>query len=70
LRFPLWMQAFIVLVIAAVLALVVTNVVDNWTDWIVLGGIVVAVVGTAIAINNRQYPTRKRAFKRDSSSKW
>ena len=69
-RFPLWMQALIVLVIAVVLALVVVGVVDNWTDWIVLGGIVVAVVGTMIAVNNRQYPTKKRTFTRDSSSKW
>jgi formate hydrogenlyase subunit 3/multisubunit Na+/H+ antiporter MnhD subunit len=70
LRFPLWMQALIVLLIAVVLALVVVGVVDNWTDWIVLGGIVTAVVGTMIAVNNRQYPTKKRTFTRDSSSKW
>ena len=59
-----------VLLIAAGLALVVTDVVDNWSDWVVLGAIIVAVVGTAIAINNRQYPTKKRTFTRDSSSKW
>ena len=69
-RFPLWMQAFVVLLIAVVLVLAVTNVVDNWSDWVVLGAIVVAAFGMAIAINNRQYPTKKRAFTRDSSSKW
>jgi undecaprenyl pyrophosphate phosphatase UppP len=70
LRFPLWMQAFLVLVLAAVLALAVTNVVDNWSDWVVLGVIVLTVVGVAIAVNNRRYPTKKRTFTRDSSSKW
>jgi p-aminobenzoyl-glutamate transporter AbgT len=64
------MQAFLVLVLAAVLALAVTNVVDNWSDWVVLGVIVLTVVGVAIAVNNRRYPTKKRTFTRDSSSKW
>ena len=70
LRFPLWMQALLVVLLAVVLALVVTSVVDGWADWVVLGGIVVAVVGMMIAVNSRQYPTRKRAFTRDSDSKW
>lgn len=53
-----------------VLAVIVTSVVDGWADWVVLGGILVAVVGTAIAVNNRRYPTRKRTFTKDSDSKW
>jgi hypothetical protein len=64
------MQALVVLLIAVALALVVTSVVDNWSDWVVLGGIIVAVIGTMIAVNNRRYPTKKRTFTRDSSSKW
>jgi hypothetical protein len=70
LRFPVWMQASFVVILAVVLALAVTSVVDNWTDWIVLGGIVVAVVGLMIALNNRRYPTKKRAFTRDTDSRW
>jgi hypothetical protein len=70
LRFPFWMQALLVLVLAVMLALVVVGVVDNWSDWVVLGGILVAVVGVMIAVSNRQYPTKKRTFTRDSSSKW
>jgi uncharacterized membrane protein len=70
LRLPFWMQALLVLVLAVMLALVVVGVVDNWSDWVVLGGIFAAVIGTMIAVNNRQYPTKKRAFTRDSSSKW
>ena len=44
--------------------------VDGWEDWVVLGGILVAVIGVAIAVNNRRYPTRKRTFTKDSDSKW
>ena len=44
--------------------------VDGWADWVVLGGIVVAVIGMMVAVNRRQYPTRKRSFTKDSDSKW
>ena len=50
--------------------LAVTSVVDGWADWVVLGGILVAVFGMMIAVNNRRYPTRKRSFTKDSDSKW
>ena len=70
LRFPLWMQALLVVVLAVVLAVAVLSVVDGAADWIVLGGIVVAVIGTMIAVNNRRYPTRKRSFTKDADSKW
>jgi hypothetical protein len=70
LRFPIWMQALMMLLVAAVVVLGVTSVVDGWEDWVVLGGIVAAVVGTMIAVNNRRYPTKKRAFTKDSQSKW
>ena len=69
-RFPLWMQALLVIMLAVVLALAVTSVVSDWSDWVVLGGIVLAVIGMMIAVNRRQYPTGKRSFKRDSSSRW
>ena len=44
--------------------------VDGWADWVVLGGIIVAVIGMTVAVNRRQYPTRKRSFTKDSDSKW
>ena len=69
-RFPVWMQAVVVVVLAVVLAVAVTSVVEGWADWVVLGGILVAVIGMMIAVNNRQYPTRKRTFTKDSRSKW
>jgi hypothetical protein len=70
LRFTLWMQALLVLLVAAVVVLGVTSVVDGWEDWVVLGGIIAAVVGTMVAVNNRRYPTQKRTFTKDSDSKW
>ncbi len=69
-RFPLWMQALLVVMLAVVLALAVTDVVSDWSDWVVLGGIFAAVIGTMIAVNRRQYPTGKRSFTRDDSSRW
>jgi membrane protein YdbS with pleckstrin-like domain len=70
LRFPVWMQALVVILLAAVLAVAVVTVVDGWADWVVLGGILVAVFGMMVAVNRRQYPTRKRSFTKDSDSKW
>ena len=69
-RFPLWMQALLVVLLTIVLAIVVIEVVNGWAGWVVFGGIIVAVIGTMIAVNRRQYPTGKRSFSRDSSSRW
>ena len=71
LRFPAWLQALVVLsVVGLIVVLGVTSVVDGWEDWVVLGGIIVAVSGVAVAVNSRRYPTRKRTFTKDSDSKW
>ena len=56
-------------VIAAVVA-VATDVADDWSDWVVLGVVCLAVLGTAVAVHHRQYPTRKRALRRDPDSRW
>ena len=69
-RFPLWMQALGVILIAAVLVLSITQVVDNWSDWVVLGVIVVTTIAVAFAVYNRQYPTKRRSITRDSKSNW
>ena len=69
-RFPVWMQALLVVLLAAVLAVAVVTVVDGWADWVVLGGILLAVIGMMVAVNRRQYPTRKRSCPKDSDSKW
>jgi Flp pilus assembly protein TadB len=65
-------QTLIFLAIVAGLVVVVVTVSTGWADWIVLGVIVCAVLGAAVAAWNRQYPyaTKKRRFTRDSDSKW
>jgi hypothetical protein len=70
LRSAFWLQALIVAAIAATLVLAVTDVVDDWSDWVVLGVIVGTTIAVAFTIMNRQYPTRKRRFTRDSDSDW
>jgi drug/metabolite transporter (DMT)-like permease len=70
LRLPFWFQALLVGMLVAVLALAVTDVVDNWSDWVVLGVIVFTTIAVAFTVYNRQYPTKKRTFTRDSDSKW
>jgi hypothetical protein len=71
LRFPVWLQGLVVLsVVGLIVVLGVTSVVDGWEDWVVLGGILVAVSGVAVAVTTRRYPTRKRTFTKDSDSRW
>ena len=65
-------QVLVFLVVIGALVFVVIDVSSGWADWIVLGVIVCAVLGGAMAAWNRQYPyaTKKRKFTRDSSSQW
>jgi uncharacterized membrane protein len=52
------------IVVAAIL------IADDWSDYIVFGVFALAVVGAAIAVNKRQYPTKKRGFTRESDDRW
>lgn len=65
-------QWLLFLGVAAVLVYLVVYVADGWGDWVVFGGIVVTAIGGVIAYHHREYPyaTKKRAFTRDSSSRW
>ena len=65
-------QIGIFAVVAAVLGYVLLESVDGWADWVVFGVVVMAALGGAIAVWNRQYPaaTQKRTFTRDSDSEW
>lgn len=69
-RLPFWFQALLVATLVAVLALAVTNVVDDWSDWLILGVIAFTAIAVAFTVYNRQYPTKKRSFTRDSDSNW
>jgi hypothetical protein len=43
---------------------------DSWDDWVVFGVVFFTLIGFAVAVNKRQYPTRKRGFTRDSERDW
>jgi 4-hydroxybenzoate polyprenyltransferase len=39
---------------------------DGWADYLVFAAFFLTFLGFAIAINHRQYPTKKRGFQRSS----
>ncbi len=53
-----------VIVVAAIL------IADEWSDYVIFGAFFLTFLGFAIAVNKRQYPTKKRGFTRDSDSRW
>ena len=59
-------QVLVFLAIVAALTWAVLSNMDNWADWVVFGVIVLTVIGAAIAIYPRRYPTRKRTFVKHS----
>ncbi len=65
-------QIGIFAVVAAVLGYALLESVDGWADWVVFGVVVMAALGGALAVWQRQYPaaTQKRTFTRDSDSSW
>lgn len=65
-------QILIVLAVACGLGYLVVNSADGWADWVVFTVVVLAALGSAIAVWNRQYPaqSKKRIFTRDSESDW
>ena len=65
-------QILIFAAVAAVLGYALLNSADGWADWVVFGVVVMAALGGAIAVWQRQYPavSKKRTFTRDSDSKW
>lgn len=52
------------------IAVAAVLIADDWSDYIVFGVFFLTFVGFAIAVNKRQYPTKRRTFTRDSDSRW
>lgn len=46
------------------------RIADGWADWVVFGAFVFTFLGFAVAVNKRQYPTKKRSITRDADSRW
>jgi uncharacterized membrane protein len=57
--------AFIGVIVAAAVAFA-----DDWSDYVVFGAFFLTFVGFAIAVNKRQYTTKKRRIVRDSETDW
>jgi hypothetical protein len=57
------------IVISAALLYAVFKVATDWSDWVVFGVIVLTAIGAAIAVNQRSYPTKKRAYTRQSENR-
>jgi hypothetical protein len=62
-------QVALTIVISAALIYAVFKVATDWSDWIVFGVIVLTAFGAAIAVNQRKYPTKKRAYTRQSENR-
>ncbi|HVS28629.1 MAG TPA: hypothetical protein VHE14_03700 [Solirubrobacteraceae bacterium] len=60
-------QATLALLVSIGLIYLVVEVAGNkWYEWVIFGVIVMTGFGAAVAINHRKYPTRKRAYTRQS----
>jgi fucose permease len=67
---PVWVQVLAALAFVGVLVVAAVLIADSWADWVVFAAVVLTLLGFAIAVNRRQYPTQKRGFTRDSESDW
>jgi membrane protein implicated in regulation of membrane protease activity len=53
-----------VVVVAAIL------IGHTWAQYVVFGVFFLALIGAAVAVNKRNYPTKKRGITRDPDSRW
>jgi len=67
---PVPVQLLAAALFVAVLVVAAILIADDWSDYIVFGVFGLALLGTAIAVNKRQYPTKKRGFTRESDERW
>ena len=67
---PVWVQLLAAGLFLGVIVVAAILIADSWADYVVFGVFFLTFVGFGIAVNKRQYPTKKRTFTRDSESKW
>jgi hypothetical protein len=67
---PLHVQLIAAALFLGVIVAAAILIADDWSDYIVFGAFFLTFLGFAIAVNKRQYPTKKRGFSRDSDSRW
>ena len=67
---PVYVQLLAAALFLGLLVLAALLIADSWADYVVFAAFFLTFLGFAIAVNRRQYPTRKRGFTRDSDSRW
>ena len=67
---PVWVQLLAAAAFVGIFVAAAVSFADSWADYVVFGAFFLTFIGFAIAANKRQYPTKKRGFTRDSSSRW
>jgi len=51
------------------LGYLVVSSADSWGDWVVFGVVALTAFGAALAVHQREHPTRKRSFSRSSRTR-
>jgi hypothetical protein len=67
---PIGVQLLAAAAFLAVIVVAAVLIADSWSDYVVFAAFFLTFVGFAIAVNKRQYPTKKRGFTRDADSDW
>jgi hypothetical protein len=62
-------QALILIGALLAAAYLVISSADSWGDWVVFGVVVLTTFGMAVAVNQRNYPTRKRSVSHSSENR-
>lgn len=63
---PVWVQLLAAGAFMGVIVLAAIALSDGWADYVVFAAFFITFLGFAIAVNKRQYTTKKRGF----SSRW
>jgi hypothetical protein len=67
---PVWVQLLAAGLFLGVIVVAAILIADDWSDYVVFGVFFLFFVGVGIAVNKRQYPTKKRGFTRESDDRW
>ena len=67
---PVWVQLLAAGLFLGAIVVAAILIADSWADYVVFGVFFLTFVGFGIAVNKRQYPTKKRGFTRESDDRW
>jgi hypothetical protein len=67
---PLPLQLFYAALFLGLIIAAAIRIGEDWADYAVFGAFFLTFIGFAVAVNKRQYPTKKRRLVRDSERDW